>query len=566
MSDTDDRNKIQPESAAMESQADTAEGSSELEAQSQTAARSEQQAQQADVAKKPAAKKPAAAKTTAAKKPAAKTTAAKTTAAKTTAAKKPAAKKPAAAKTTAAAKKPAAKTTAAKTTAAKKPAAAKTTAAKKPAAATAASADADATAMPASAAVAAGANSVEEPTAASVGATSSQAEIPAGAAAPTEAVEATAAPTGTTGSPADAVTSEAATAPTEPATAAAMPDQTAIVVAKKKKSHKGLIIGIIVAVVVVAIALFLALGGYDMIVGVNESQIQQDLSHDQTITAGFTSQDYVDQSAYTVSDVKIASHSSDFAARTEDVTCTAMVSNDFFATQVTLRMHYYKDANNAWAYEIQDSFVQSRATRAISQDPDHDLTGATSTFDEAAQICTESVPVSQSEWFKTTSGAHVYDYAFDGTTWRYIDETDELTTAYTIAGTYEPVKITTGTSFKLTISDVDDAAGTFTVNWEYESALSGAAAALGAQSSATGSCPAKISAKEVRASNYEAGDGLSYSFAANSADGATFIAGNFMPSTDGSSTISITTFNASYSNSNGVSSTAVFTGLVKMAS
>ena len=339
----------------------------------------------------------------------------------------------------------------------------------------------------------------------------------------------------------------------------------AIVPARKK--HRGLIIAIVIAVAVAVAATFLLLGRFSLFDEVSAAQVEQDISQDPTIMAGFASNDYVDASAYRVGDVQIADHTSDHQARTEDLTCTATLTNDFFRTQMTIRMHYYRDENGDWAYEIVGNTTQTTALRGISHDSAHDLTGATLAFDAAAQICSEAVPFEQSEWYKTTSGSYDYDYAFDGTAWRYVDESERISTTYQLDGEYRPVKATAGTELTLTIGTVDSGNGTFTISWNRSSALTGPTSALAKDDSSMGSVQAVISANASDSSDYAAGDGLSYSFAANGTDaaggGTAFVAGEFLPTDDGTEVIKITVLNVTYTDSAGVMATFTFSGDVE---
>ena len=309
-----------------------------------------------------------------------------------------------------------------------------------------------------------------------------------------------------------------------------------------------------VAAVVVVLALVAAVGAFFVLDGpgyiasmaaeVDEAAVSSVLEANTTLMAGFASNDYVAQTPYALSDVRIES-----ADRQEDgsvtVDATAVLSNESFVSDCVLQLSFVHSSqldrfpsiqgvehaespDGEWTGTLLSSTATTRAIAGVTVDPDFG-DGFAPTFDEASQTCTFTASSGMELWFGAWSYATPYTYTFDGTAWTRAAGDATSTFAYNadaIAGSYAAGASDSArlTSFK--IVNFDTESGTFTLEYKATSTGFNPQAISGVIS-----CAMSVSEGSEGSGDFSQADGYVYTFAgdgsSSAGDGAAHIEGVF---------------------------------------
>lgn len=253
------------------------------------------------------------------------------------------------------------------------------------------------------------------------------------------------------------------------------------------------------AVVLIAVLLlggagvgaFFALGGpayvASMLAEVDEPAVSAVLEQDGAFMRGFASNDYVGESAYQLSEVRITQ-----AVTEEDgsvlVDAEATLSNEFFKSECLVHLIFVhasqadrypsmQDVETAtspdgeWLGTLSQSSATTRAIAGVTNDPEFPE-GFSATFDEAAQTCSYTGTSALDMWFGSRKTSTPYTYSFDGQVWTRAagESTEEFSyNADALAGYYaaQDGDASRMTSFR--IVDFDASTGAFSIEYKASS-------------------------------------------------------------------------------------------------
>lgn len=263
---------------------------------------------------------------------------------------------------------------------------------------------------------------------------------------------------------------------------------------KKRRMPRWAIVLIVILLVGGAgVGGFFALGGpayiASMLAEVDESAVRAVLEQDDAFMRGFASADYVGESTYQLSDVRITQ------AVTEDdgsvlVDAEAVLTNEFFKSECLVHLIFVhasqadrypsmQDAETAtspdgeWLGTLSQSSATTRAIAGVTNDPDFPE-GFSPTFDEASQTCSYTGVGALDMWFGSRKTSTPYTYTFDGQIWtRSAGEvTEEFSyNADALAGYYSAQDGDAGRMTSFRIVDFDASTGAFSI--EYKATSSG---------------------------------------------------------------------------------------------
>lgn len=263
---------------------------------------------------------------------------------------------------------------------------------------------------------------------------------------------------------------------------------------KKRRMPRWAIVLIVILLVGGAgVGGFFALGGpayiASMLAEVDESAVRAVLEQDDAFMRGFASTDYVGESAYQLSDVRITQ------AVTEDdgsvlVDAEAVLTNEFFKSECLVHLIFVhasqadrypsmQDAETAtspdgeWLGTLSQSSATTRAIAGVTNDPDFPE-GFSPTFDEASQTCSYTGVSALDMWFGSRKTSTPYTYAFDGQIWTRSagEATEEFSyNADALAGYYSAQDGDAGRMASFRIVDFDASTGAFSI--EYKATSSG---------------------------------------------------------------------------------------------
>lgn len=277
-----------------------------------------------------------------------------------------------------------------------------------------------------------------------------------------------------------------------PSVAGAVDAQGADEEPKKRRVPRWVIVLIVVLLLGGAgVAGFFALGGpayiASMLAEVDESAVAAVLEQDDAFMRGFASNDYVDESAYQLSGVRITQ------AVTEDdgsvlVDAEATLTNEFFKSDCLVHLVFVhasqadrypsmQDAETAtspdgeWLGTLSQSSATTRAIAGVTNDPEFPE-GFSATFDEASQACAYTGVSSLDMWFGSRKTSTPYTYAFDGQAWTRTagEPTEEFSyNADALAGYYSGQDGDAGRMSSFRIVDFDAATGSFSIEYKASS-------------------------------------------------------------------------------------------------
>lgn len=263
---------------------------------------------------------------------------------------------------------------------------------------------------------------------------------------------------------------------------------------KKRRMPRWAIVLIVILLVGGAgVGGFFALGGpayiASMLAEVDESAVAAVLEQDDAFMRGFASTDYVGESTYQLSDVRITQ------AVTEDdgsvlVDAEAVLTNEFFKSECLVHLIFVhasqvdrypsmQDAETAtspdgeWLGTLSQSSATTRAIAGVTNDPDFPE-GFSPTFDEASQTCSYTGVSSLDMWFGSRRTSTPYTYTFDGQAWTRSagEATEEFSyNADALAGYYSTQDGDAGRMTSFRIVDFDASTGAFSI--EYKATSSG---------------------------------------------------------------------------------------------
>ena len=241
---------------------------------------------------------------------------------------------------------------------------------------------------------------------------------------------------------------------------------------------------LVAAAVLVAVAAAVAWFALGAASQPDAGAVRQVIEADADIMDGFAADDYVEDSPYGLSDVRITS-----VQRQEDgsllVDATAGLANESFDSDPAVTLLFVRAQErdrypglasaveaSGWAGAVIRADATTRATAGVTRDPDFP-DGFSASFDAASQTCTYTAERTFDLWFGATTVSTPYTYTFDGSSW--VRAAGDATSSFSwdasaLEGSYAAGD-GTGQISSFTISNVDPAAGTFTV--EYRAAPGG---------------------------------------------------------------------------------------------
>lgn len=247
------------------------------------------------------------------------------------------------------------------------------------------------------------------------------------------------------------------------------------------------------------------------------------LGADADVMDGFAVNDYVEESAYELSDVEVTSMSeADDGSFTLDVTATVAnesFESDLAATLLVARAEQqdsFPDLAGAtadeagWVGTVLQATATTRAIAPVTHDPAFP-DGFAPTFDAAAQTCTYAASTDYTFWFGVDTVSTPVTYTFDGNAWLRSEGEATSTVTYNgsaLEGGYTPVNVDASSVASFTISNFDAASNTFAVEYR--------AVAPGITSDAVSgviSCTIAPSEPGDTTSGYVQVDGMAYTFA-----------------------------------------------------
>lgn len=247
-----------------------------------------------------------------------------------------------------------------------------------------------------------------------------------------------------------------------------------------------LLVGMVAAVAVLAIAVgaFFASGGFGLFSTVNEELVEETLRSDADFMDGYASNEYVNPSEYELSNVRILSES-DEGDGVKRVQVSATLANDSFSSDCNLSMEYVQVKNIEGASDFREVAVPQDAAatdwvgRIVSEDAatkaisgvDYDPSvpeGFDPTFNEEAQSCSFEDSEMVSLWFADVTNTTEYAYSFNGEVWERKEPEERLGVVYLdeLEGSYTAAGGDAGEFTTFSVSDLDVAAGTFTLTYE----------------------------------------------------------------------------------------------------
>lgn len=228
---------------------------------------------------------------------------------------------------------------------------------------------------------------------------------------------------------------------------------------------------------------FFQRGGFALFEKVTHEMVVSALEESPDVLAGFASNDYVEQDAYTVSDVEILGETEhNDGSVTVDV--SYKLDNKFFSSDAEATVdfvrvkdiQFHKDfagvaipddaLDTDWISRIEILNNKTRAVTSITHDDDA-IGEFNPTFDEEDQTCAYSYSESSKTWLSETKDTYNYTYSFDGNRWAR-DKFDGPQTTVTyrgIEGPYTPGIGDSGQFNSFRISNLDSSAGTFTISY-----------------------------------------------------------------------------------------------------
>lgn len=328
--------------------------------------------------------------------------------------------------------------------------------------------------------------------------------------------------------------------------------------------RKYIIIGAIAVLVVALVVAGFAIS--NAFAGVSREQVESDLRDSSSFMEGIASDDYVNPSEYGLSDVKILS-TSDNSDNTKTIVCSAVLENENFRSEVEVTSTYIRvkdlreqsgflsgfvvptgKSDSDWVVLTSHTEGKTTALKGIDFDTKYELTNLSPDFDELAQTCSVTSKSEMSEWFVETQNTTIYEYLFDGTSWKLdnVPEEKRVVTYKDIEGPYQ-TKADMQDLVSFNISSLDPTKGTFTITYELTRTTSGETTTI------TGSLEAVI---DPVASSWTSGetvmsDGYTYRFVASgtssSGNGEAKLEGTFVKATTGEAKVDISKFHFDYS-------------------
>ena len=235
---------------------------------------------------------------------------------------------------------------------------------------------------------------------------------------------------------------------------------------------------------VAAVAAFFGTEGFGMFDAVRVSDVERSLLVNTDFMDGYASNEYVDPSDYALSDVVIISEA-DQGDGVKRLQVSATLRNESFETSCNLVMDFMHAGeasgnedfagvvlpedvgDDDWVGRIVKENVSTRAISGIDYDDDAP-SGLTFSFNESSQTCSASDVAEFDLWFASVEVSQEYSYRFDGSSWtrRELAAPSRSVTYRDLEGTYVADGGDAGQFVRFSISDLDPAAGTFTVSYE----------------------------------------------------------------------------------------------------
>ncbi len=247
-------------------------------------------------------------------------------------------------------------------------------------------------------------------------------------------------------------------------------------------------VGALFIALCIGLPLFFSLGGFDLFSSVDAAVVERTLSSNNEFMQGFTGDDYVTPSEYTLSDVEIIdSYGGDDGTVSAQVSAT--LSNDSFISSCHLSMQFVRvrdvasaegfsdtpvpqgAADSDWVGRIVDIDVATRAIKGVDHDPEFPSEFSPK-FDERSQSCTFTIEDATALWFADVAVTSTYTYSFDGSSWIRSGPVEGETTSYKeLEGTYSASSGDSSEFASFSISGLDSAKGTFTLTYDKRASL-----------------------------------------------------------------------------------------------
>lgn len=208
--------------------------------------------------------------------------------------------------------------------------------------------------------------------------------------------------------------------------------------------------------------------------------VERVLAADADIMDGFASNDYVEPSAYELSDVVMTS-----CEAAEDgsyiVDASATIANESFESDFTATLKFsrasekdrYPELEHAaadssgWAGAVLQANADTEAISGVTVDPSFP-TGFDPAFDAAAQTCSFTAEDTYEFWFGDNTVSTPYTYAFDGSAWVRTEGEAASTVTYDtdmLQGEYASLDGDASDMLSFRISHLDVGSASFTVEY-----------------------------------------------------------------------------------------------------
>ena len=195
---------------------------------------------------------------------------------------------------------------------------------------------------------------------------------------------------------------------------------------------------------------------------------------------GFAANDYVEPSAYALSDVAITACEQDDDG-SMIVDATAMLENASFESACTVSLKFARDGQQerypdlqgadagatGWVGAVLQATADTRAIAGVTVDPEFPE-GFAPAFDDTAQTCTYTAEQSYEFWFGSNKVQTVYTYVFNGEAWTRSAGVPSAAVAYdsaAILGDYVPHAGDAASLEAFRITNFDAGSGAFAVEY-----------------------------------------------------------------------------------------------------